>query len=49
MDDAQKGLDALRTARTETLRIKQNLVNIDKFCADAQTSISNYSKIKHAS
>jgi len=32
-----------------TLKVKQNLQNIDKFCSDAQQTVSNYQKIKQIS
>ncbi|KAJ3212200.1 SNARE-binding exocyst subunit S6, partial [Clydaea vesicula] len=48
-EEAQKGLNALQFSKNETLKVKQNLTNIDKFCSDAQASISNYDKIKRIS
>ncbi|KAJ3089212.1 SNARE-binding exocyst subunit S6 [Quaeritorhiza haematococci] len=49
LDDAQRGLDALALATSETMRVKSNLSSIDKLCADAQNTITNYEKIKKIS
>lgn len=45
-DQAQQGLDALAFAKSTSLVVRKNLIEIDRLCSDAQSSIKNYDKIK---
>ncbi|KAI8801633.1 exocyst complex component Sec6-domain-containing protein [Cladochytrium replicatum] len=49
LEDAQRGLDVLGMSTSITEQLKGNLSTIDRLCADAQSSISNFSKIEKIS
>ena len=46
LDDTEDGMQLLSGAQTVIDRIRGNLATVDSLCADANTVITNYAKIK---
>lgn len=46
LDDSQRGLDTLISAKKETGVVQQNLMDIDRQCLEAQTTMQNYQVIR---
>ncbi|KAI9193098.1 exocyst complex component Sec6-domain-containing protein [Polychytrium aggregatum] len=46
LDDANLGLETLKSSMDETMVIRANLLETDKLCANAKNTIENYEQIK---
>ena len=46
LGNAARGLETLKYSKSETLAMKNTLLQMDKVCSGAQNTIRNYSQIK---